>query len=318
MFWLGEYAVLDGAPAVVAAVDRYAVTLRRDADTAVYFCHDEGAFPLWSASGELLPDGVWDGADLVAAVAAEVHARFGAPAACRLHTDSTALSSDTKLGLGSSGAVAAGLAAALMPDLDADAALELALAAHWRFQDGRGSGADVVASCFGGLSVMQRGMDPTPVEAPSDLQFMALYTGVAANTRTLVDAFRAWQSSDPSSANVVNALTATATAGVDALRGGDVSGWLAAVGAYVELERALTNAGVGIANEPVERALRAAEEAGWVAKPSGAGGGDVVVCFGAATADPERLIHAARDAAVEPVPLALAPSGVLSQRRENS
>lgn len=317
MFWLGEYAVLDGAPAVVAAVDRYAVTLRREADSAVYFCHDDGAFPLWSATGDLLPDGVWAGAELVAAVASEVHDRFGAPDACRLHTDSSALSSETKLGLGSSGAVAAGLVAALMPDLDAAEALELALAAHWRFQDGRGSGADVVASCFGGLSVMQHGFDPAPLAAPAELRFAALYTGVAANTRTLVDAFRAWQSSDAAAQTTVEALSATARGGVDALRSGDVPGWLDAVRTYAAHERALTRRGVGIMTEPVERAVQAAEAAGWVAKPSGAGGGDVVVCFGGPDADLDRLVAAAAAVDIEPVPLALAPSGVLSQRRES-
>src|SRR5262245_37809403 len=125
----GAYAVLEGAPAIVAAVDRYVTAdARRTAD----------------------------------AVTPEVRAALGnrdAPA-----FDARALRrGDNKLGLGSSAAIlVASLGAVALRDLgplsdDALAAqvFEPALAAH-RAAQGGGSGIDVAASTYGGVLIAQR------------------------------------------------------------------------------------------------------------------------------------------------------------------
>ncbi len=316
LFWIGEYAVLDGGPALVAAVDRYALTEFLPAESGVLFCLNEAPYPLWTPDGTLLPDGVPEGAELVAAVARAVHAHSGPPAPCRLHCDSSAMSADTKLGLGSSGAVAAGLVAALLPDLPAPEALAMAIQAHRDFQNGQGSGADVIASCLGGLTRVQPGTEPTPITIPNDLQFAVLYTGTSASTRVLVQAFRAWQQRDGASATArVDAMARTAHQAIDDLNAGRIAAWLDAVRAYAEHERALTAAGVGVMTDPVERCVAAAESAGWAAKPSGAGGGDVVIAFAGPDGDPQRLDAAADAAGVERVALALAPRGVLHPSR---
>jgi phosphomevalonate kinase len=145
---LGEYAVLDGAPAVVLAIDRYAqaavepradglcrLTMRAGAD-------EECAFAPGTASGAAL-------VDLVAAAAPKL--------AWTAVIDSRAFySGGAKLGLGSSAAVLVAWAGAFAAFAHARgtgvapphvaALIEL----HRQFQGGRGSGLDVAASFTGG------------------------------------------------------------------------------------------------------------------------------------------------------------------------
>src|SRR3954471_7989598 len=125
----GEYAVLDGAPAIVIAVDRRALA-RRNATP-----HGSSPFLL--------------------AVADEIAARRGtadpaAHAALEISVDSTAFYHRlTKLGLGSSAAVTVAATALALGTVNPEEVLPVALAAHARAQGprgARGSGADIAAS----------------------------------------------------------------------------------------------------------------------------------------------------------------------------
>src|SRR3954469_20493961 len=161
----GEYAVLDGAPAIVVAVDRRAIA-RRNATP-------RGSSPF------------------LVSVAEEIAARRGetdpaARAALEVSVDSTAFyNRATKLGLGSSAAVTvaatalaleqgevggggpAGGAAGLLPrgiaTINQREILTIALAAHARAQGprgARGSGADIAASVYGGTIAVSRPAGP--------------------------------------------------------------------------------------------------------------------------------------------------------------
>ncbi len=137
----GEYAVLDGAPALVIAVDRRVIATGASARCSSPF---------------------------LLAVARELALRYGADspsarAALRVAVDSSAFyaASDCtqKLGLGSSAAVtvaAAALALAAQGSNDRDEVLAIALAAHANAQGtkgARGSGADIAAAVYGGAIV---------------------------------------------------------------------------------------------------------------------------------------------------------------------
>ena len=126
IFWIGEYAVLEGAPSVVAAVDRYVRITAEPAEVA-YFDAGTERLVLSDSTGLFARAEVPPGLELVGTVAATL-ARAGVRVArVRVTADSSALAAEAKLGLGSSGAVAAGLVAALAPALPRDEALELAL-----------------------------------------------------------------------------------------------------------------------------------------------------------------------------------------------
>ena len=144
----GEYAVLDGAPALVLAVDRRAIAR--------------------------VTTGALGSSPFLLAVANELANRRGAAdpaarAALSIAVDSTAFyDGTTKLGLGSSAAVTvaataralAGAGATRGASFDRDEILVIASAAHAAAQGrrgARGSGADIAAAVHGGVITFTAG-----------------------------------------------------------------------------------------------------------------------------------------------------------------
>ena len=323
LFRLGEYAVLEGAPAIVAAVDRAAAVRSTDrADAAIRLQTSLSATThvLRSADGVRLPCTHADAALADAVVNALADAGRLRASGCDTVADSSALSvgaGDRKLGLGSSGAVAAGLTLAWgtwgrTPEPAAVA--EVAVAAHRAFQGGRGSGADVVASVFGGLTRQARGEVPQRIAIPAGLQFVALDTGESAHTPSMVSGVRAACVASPEAGRAWMArLARLAVEGAAALGEADIDAWLAIVAAYADAEAALGDwAKVPIVSPAVRGAMDAAAEAGWVSKPSGAGGGDVVVAFGRTQDGVERIRETCATHGVRMLPLALTDDGAIT------
>src|SRR3954469_10888843 len=175
----GEYAVLDGAPAIVVAVDRRAIA-RRNATP-------RGSSPF------------------LVAVAEEIAARRGetdpaARAALEVSVDSTAFyHRASNLGLGSSNAVTVdatghALKQSKIATTNRREILAIALAAHARAQGprgARGSGADIAASVYGGTIAFSRpaGTGPCliePMRWPGSVMIVPFFTGISADTASLV------------------------------------------------------------------------------------------------------------------------------------
>ena len=142
----GEYAVVDGRPAVVAAVNRRAVA-------RVSSAHElrvRGNASRWLTVTAAVLDGTDDAhardAPLLVCVLREAHKRGLPLLPAHITVSTTSFSAVAgKLGLGSSAAAAVALASAVAHDRGADAVYELARAGHFAFQGG-GSGIDVAAS----------------------------------------------------------------------------------------------------------------------------------------------------------------------------
>jgi phosphomevalonate kinase len=267
MMIAGEYAVLEGAEAVVAAVDRRAlVTLTRDGTQAA-----------------LPPE--------VSATRALIEARFGAlPGAITL--DVSALQqSGKKLGLGSSAAAAAATAGVLLHACGRDLAdpnvralaLELALQGH-RSVAPQGSGADVAASVLGGFVRFRRlgnGVETHALPWPSALHTVVVWTGEPARTNILVSKVQALAASDPRThRRCMAALGAESERFISALMAGELSEIIECFHAFGTAMGALgTAAGVPIVDPTTARVRELARDAGGAAKPSGAGGGDVALAL---------------------------------------
>ena len=322
LIWLGEYAVLDGAPAIVQGVDR-----------GLYLTHSPGTAPLTVSSD------LWEGAlplhqathdnpstALLAAVLATL-AEAGAPISAL--TGHIALASPDlvdpatgqKFGFGSSAAAAAALTVALgqAAGLAAPMLSPLAHAAHLRFQKGAGSGVDVETSLFGGLASMQRsdaGLQVEPLSLPAGLRVAVLHAGLSANTRTMLAGLAAARDAHrPALQVALSTMADLARAGVAALKAGDASAFLEVVAAFAEAERSLSAAAdIPIMSPAVERCIEAAARAGWVAKPSGAGGGDIVVAFALNLEPHDALAASASDAGLPLLLPGFAPAGVLGSR----
>lgn len=341
---LGEYAVLEGAPAITMAVDRRAsVRLRARAgaacearapdvlDAPLRFAIGANGLPDWTAAGAAaaklnLVDEVLRGlADDQLGVAAgggfdlalDTSAFFDAIGASR-----------SKLGLGSSAALTVALASALVAQGGhADAANDRAvwlnrlLGLHRKFQGGQGSGVDVATSLYGGvLAYRLPGGDAAPearpLRWPSELQMAFIWSGCSASTPKFLSILRDWRrlnaANEAEFRARMDALTATAQAAVGAIDSSDAAAFLGHARRYAQDLRALGAAsGVSIwsAEHEAIGAIAHAHD-GVVYKPCGAGGGDVGVVF---AMNPDSLTAAVAALAASGfanVPLAVDPTGL--------
>ena len=255
----GAYAVLEGAPAIVAAVDRYAV-----ADT--------------KRRPSFYPPEV-----LQALPKAQVP-----------HVDVTALwEDDRKLGLGSSAAVVVSALGAWQWERTPEASLEgvrdailpLALQAHRRAQGG-GSGIDVAASAWGGFVSCHPSTEGLEIQSwlpPETVQWRVYWSRSPSSTPRMLKKVRHWASDDSSPyRRVMNRLDRAARLAASPASSYEL------LEALAEQVEGLTILGDEARAPIVPRELRPLIEAAWkdgvVVMPSGAGGGDVVLLVGEAEA----------------------------------
>ncbi len=263
----GAYAVLEGAPALVLAVDRYAVADCMQFDSA----------PAPEVAAAIVPSPRVD----VSAM------REG----------------DEKLGLGSSAAAvvaALGTSCALrgeaLGDRDVRARLaHAAWSAHAQVQSG-GSGVDVAASVYGGALSFSMGQLPASVSLPVTVRWTAFFSGAGARTSSLratVNALRL-RSADAFGA-CINALGDASHDATLAISAGDVQGLIAALQRTRRgLEQLGRASGAPIVSGQVSALADLAEAEGSAFFPSGAGGGDCCLFVGTTEPSEAFVDHASR------------------------
>lgn len=302
---LGEYAVLFGHPAVVAAVNRRANVAIAPSGRAAWTVNAPG-FHDRSVDFELGPAGLdWRPAvgdvasrfRLLEAVLGQVlgagRLEFRSTPAAALTLDTAAFferlgGREVKLGLGSSAALTVALAAAVSvwsapgPPPDLGALLEL----HRAFQGGRGSGIDLAASLYGGALAYRigdggRSPTATPLCVPDGLLMVPVWTGRAASTTELLSRLDAAREANGNAVDaVLDALGAISARGAAAFGRGDTSGILDAVRDFADWMAELGSAaGMPVVSNEHEVILQLARGCGICYKPSGAGGGDIGVGF---------------------------------------
>ena len=300
----GEYAVLEGAPAIVLALDRRALVTLSDSDDAD--CHiDAPTLGIHNARGQLSDAGKmqWPQLDetrcaqlaLVSAVI-EAAAVGGAiqpfHATLDTHVFFAADATRGKWGLGSSAALAVALAGALHEhNHRAAPTLDELLGAHRRVQNGRGSGLDIATSLTGGTLVYRlrdHQPDITPVTWPASLQLACIWSGRSASTGAFLQQLAAWREQSPVSYDtLMKELGHRAEAAANAIRGGDVTTLLEAASAYANtLDRLGQASGLDIVCSEHRAMAAIAASCGVVYKTSGAGGGDIGIAL---SDDHERL-----------------------------
>ena len=295
---LGEYAVLEGAPALVLAVNRRArVTLSDGVDDAweivsptlhlnarLRLRHDKVEW-LGHAPAEL---------DWVAMLLARLPQAAGLPP-CRIELDSAPFyfervhseqtAARTKLGLGSSAALTVALLGALHAQANSPPpTLDEAIRAHRAIQHGQGSGIDVAAALSGGLTRFVLGAHEPRTLAlswPDGLRWCCVYSGRSASTRTMLATVAAWHEREPAAfAQRTHELATISSRGVDAIAAHDAAAFLTTLHDYAQ---ALAGFGEAAGTDIASREHRAlgtiAADCGCVYKSCGAGGGDVGVTF---------------------------------------
>lgn len=302
----GEYAVLDGAPALVVAVNRR-VAARRHAGP-------RGSSPF------------------LLALANEIERRFGeghpaTRAALEITVDSSSFyEGGQKLGLGSSAAVTvAATALALagdqttLPVVDREEVISIASAAHASAQGARGSrgsGADIAASVHGGVIAFQR-TTPDRVAWPSDaaasgnaiqiegvvhgtadrlrwpegVTLLPFFTGASADTPTLVATVQAARAENRVAVEAALAAidkAARAACQACAMRAPEIArnAFLAAMALAANAVDELAAATrVPLVPASVAAARSVMRRYGGTAKTTGAGGGDIAVAVMPSTED---------------------------------
>jgi len=322
MFLLGEYAVLEGAPALLSAVDRR-VQVRITAAAGSHWTisapdigieqlqleHD-GRLPqqLSAATRKLLR--------VYAAVRTELAAHIDPLAApLAIHISSGKFSHNGhKLGLGASAAVAAALSGALLRTMGQnctrDALCRQAIAAHRRAQHDTGSGADVATSVHGGVLEYRAGEPAVELAWPADITGMAVVTGTGASTTQLVARVKAY-GKRARQRYIADMAQLQQLAGVARAALADADSFLQLVRAYfAALQELDKNAGAGIVLPAHHELAALAARHGGAFKTCGAGGGDLGLAFACSGEPARRLAGAFTAAGAEIVPLSFAAQGL--------
>ena len=279
MCLLGEYAVLDGAPAVVVAVNRRAqVRVVHNAGRDLLIAPEVHDRMLSFTRGD---DGTvhWPMVDDYTAsrlsLIARVIERFAPQAPVEIRSGTADFFEEgIKLGFGSSAAVTVAAASALAREpLSLVTLVEL----HREIQDGRGSGFDVAASRLGGVTVYRA--LPTPkgekIDMPEGLLLRCVWTGHAASTTGFVRGLDALGPRREAMRELM-AVAEEVVAGLSAAP----SSWVQAVRDYAAaLQRFAVATTLPIFSGGHADVLRLAAAHGVAYKPSGAGGGDIGVAI---------------------------------------
>ncbi len=274
----GEYAVLEGAPAIAMAVNRRARVrvVPRPGSTSVVRAVGFDADPCEFGVGPGRLDWSGEGSDYGIVDAAFAAVSPDPAQAFDIELDTSAFldaASGCKYGLGSSAA----LTAALVGALGATDVLRAALRAHRAFQGGAGSGVDIAVAFSGGLLEYRiEGPSVRPLDWPAQLAVRVVWAGVPADTREKLDRLA---NSPRGESRALLAAAADDMAG--AWRAGNVGTILGRATAYIDaLHRFDVDHGLGIFEAGHGTLVARAASAGLVYKPSGAGGGDIGVLLG--------------------------------------
>lgn len=292
----GEYAVLESAPAVVAAVDR-----RVKAS--------------WIDAANTVPPEV----DATLRLARE---RLG-PLPLSMSLDVGELqASGTKLGLGSSAAAAVAAGGAAFDhhghDLADDQVLEqifdCALRGHASVAP-QGSGVDVASATYGGFLRFTRnesGIHHERLRCPEGLLVRLVWTGQPARTSDLLERVHRLRDDDPTSyTTLMSELATIAERFAQAFEQGSAQKVVGEAADYARAMQALGDAArAPIVEERLQRIEDLAGRFSGSAKPCGAGGGDVAVAFFVDQASADRFEGACGDAGFQPIPVSWGAPGV--------
>lgn len=295
LYLLGEYAVLEGAPALLTAVDRRATVTLTDAAPAddsgrgwSLTAPEIGLQRLALGPAATLPERLDGNARRQLALFDEVRRAVDALApaagAFDIRIDSAQFHrGGHKLGLGSSAAVAVALTAAFAASrgvaLSPAALFELAAGAHAASQQGKGSGGDIAASVYGGTILYRRGSEPHRVSWPQDLSLFAVTTGTGSSTTTLVSHVARFAERKPAAYRRELDRLATVARRTEAALG-SADAFLALADEYFRgIITFDTHARAGIVTDRHRELRKIAASSGAVFKTSGAGGGDVGLIF---------------------------------------
>lgn len=328
---LGEYAVLEQAPCLVAAADKnctvqiepngkdmFKIEASNTDIPDVEFTVDEKGLTFTSRLSE--PDK--ERLRFVIAVLKSVFSRTGRtvkPALIKIDTTNFYhIGSGQKLGLGASAAITVSLLSALQSyigqPVEGRELYRKAYPIHRRAQGKLGSGSDIAAASVEGViqykmpeNIQQPENQIESLPWPENLEVIPVWAGKSASTQDLVQRIREYRKEDPEAYNaVMEPMIQLSEEGCRAFKTGDTEALADVIFDYVRFERKLGEAsGTDIVSDAHFEIKETVEESGGVYKPSGAGSGDMGVAFCNGKENRRRIENSLRENSFDIIDLSL-------------
>ena len=318
----GEYVVLEGAPAIAAAINRrvrvtvaanpgdhHSITTPGYLDGTWHFRLNKSGGLAWR---EQLPD------PATFSLIEEIWRCFDTAnwPSLSLLIDTQEFfdeASGLKLGLGSSAAVSVALTAALQSFSAAgNDSARLAMDAHGRFQGGHGSGVDVAASLQGGVIEYRRAAaESRQVGWPGNLEYRFLWSGQSAATTEKLARLRGRRGGDARDESMKR-LSDAAEIVASAWPREDSRQIMDSLREYIDALRQFSvDLDLGIFDAGHEQLVDLAADIGMIYKPCGAGGGDIGVAIAASENAVDDFCDRARQHGFMSLEIAADDQGVL-------
>lgn len=312
---LGEYAVLEQAPALVTAVNRHCIVNISPLYNSTFQIRTPN-FNLPEIQFSLDPYGdahfrtplqpkFEKQLRFVLSILKYVTLRNGKIPGASIEIDTTPFYHRTtghKFGLGSSAALTVSLLSALLEYMDkriakSDLYRESYLA-HRHAQGKLGSGTDIAASAIGGVmsytmpeKISKLNGQAQPINWPGDLQMVTIWAGYSASTRNFVRQINRFRDENPDRYHAIMApLAELSEAGKVEFQAGNCEAFIDIVSEFKKQEQLLGEAShTEIISEVHEEISSLVRQAGGTYKPSGAGGGDIGIAFCNTPDDAQRI-----------------------------
>lgn len=304
---IGEYAVLEGAPALVMAVNRYArVSLNYwqnkfsvlhsptlNIFNVTFIVDDSGKIKFTKKIPTTTQDRLSFFTETVHYLFHHHSKHFHwLPLEITLDTNDFFLDDQqVKLGLGSSAAITAALLRGLLVNIDEKFRpktrlqfFQWAQQIHSMAQGKKGSGIDLASSIYGGVISFQKtrkSFKIVKMNYPQNLILLPIWSGESASTTTMIEKMNHWKSLHPGKYwRIMNQLQGWSSEAISAFQNNDVPAFLKRISSYYEALKKLDHAsGAGIITTAHKEIAHVVSRSGGIYKTSGAGGGDIGMAF---------------------------------------
>ncbi len=301
MILLGEYAVLEGAPALVCAVNRRASVRIYPEKGSEFSVHSPslqtGVQPFILTPDRkvrfdpnlnpIISNKLHFFSDIFESVIESLNGERALPF-IRIELETNAFYSlelHRKLGFGSSSALTTALTKALAEvsetALTDSEIFSLALKAHRAAQGKRGSGIDIAACTYGGVLEYTLETVPKTISPWAELPLAVVWSGTSASTSKMVQRVSVLKQQNPALyKKLIERLTLVSQEGITAYREQRTDLFLSSVhGFYTALKELGEKSNTSIISGLHQQLAEMAAQNGVVYKPSGAGGGDIGLLF---------------------------------------